>query len=138
MRIAKDSHAIKQESKAKIAEMIQQAQTANLPPVQRGGRRKKNANVRTITAVSRKVEKIQHRRELPNDILTKFVAAIKREYPDVGFEEQRSSERVLAHYRCPADHKRSPNWPFILSTSANKFYYDEAHDEVFVGNENTY
>lgn len=140
MKTAAQSRQAKQDSKAQIAEMVASAQSAKteadfVPSARR--RRNSNPNVKTLSQVHRKVEKISHRRELSKEVLEKFVAAIQSEYPDIGFNHPKSSERVLAHYRCPADHKRTPNWPFILSTGANRFYFNEETGEIFVGDNNT-
>lgn len=137
MRTATQAREAKDTSKAKIAAMVVEAQREeDFAPKKRRGR-KSNTNVRTLSQVSRKVEKIQHRRELPRELLDRFVKAIQGEYPDIGFNHPKSDEQVLAHYRCPKNHKRTPDWPFILSTGANQFYFNEETGEVFVGNNNT-
>jgi transcription initiation factor TFIIIB Brf1 subunit/transcription initiation factor TFIIB len=134
MKTAAEAKDAKEKFKTKIANMIAGAQEDFVPNKRRG--RKSNPNVRVLSQITRKVEKITHRRELPKDVLERFVAAIQAEYPDSGFNHPKSDEKVLAHYRCPAEHRRTPNWAFILSTSGNQFYFNEETGEIFVGDNN--
>lgn len=102
-------------------------------------KKKRTASRKTISSMRKRFSHIEHRKELKPEQLNPIVAHVQAEYQEIRFNEKGSKEYVLAHYLVDDNkHPEFDGWPFMLTSSGNKFYLNPATGEVIEGDNNTY
>lgn len=88
----------------------------------RGRSPKKHSRIKTINEMPQQVLKNPLRKELPADIVKKFINAIDEVYPGLRFNREGSKEYPFDHFYEVKTHKFAPGWPVMITSSGDKYW----------------